>query len=204
MKEWKQTDWISGMGQTTLKDTDFPETGISPGEKEDPAETASQRDDISTEEREVRRAEARAMKLLTYHMMTVREMRERLIREGFNDDLTETAIRYCSSFGYLNDARYAENYLYSMRQKKSARMIRGELVDKGVEEAVIDQVFDENPWDESSVIYDLVCRKAGYPHHFDERELRRVYAFLARKGFEASGIWRAIHRFQDEAKDDEI
>jgi regulatory protein len=146
-----------------------------------------------------RKAEARAMKLLLCHMMTVREMRERLIKEGFADGPVEDAIEYCSSFGYLNDERYAENYIISMRPKKSAAMIRRELENKGVSAENIETAFEENPYDESEIIYNLVRKKDGEPHRLDDRELRRTYAFLARKGFGSSEIWKAIHRFQDEA-----
>lgn len=146
-----------------------------------------------------RRAEARAMKLLTYHMMTVSEMQKRLDGDGFTPEQIKAAVDYCSSFGYLNDGRYAENYLFSMRGKKSAGRIRIELEEKGVDAGTIEKAFEENPYDEDEVIYALLCKKAGDPHVFDDRELRRVYAFLARKGFGASGIWKAVHRFQDSA-----
>lgn len=151
----------------------------------------------------IRRAEARAMKLLSWHMMTVHEMQERLTGDGFAPEQVRAAVSYCSSFGYLNDSRYAENYLFSMRDKKSAGRIRCELEEKGVDEEVIDRAFEENPCDEDEVIYSLICRKAGEPHVFDDKELRRVYAFLARKGFNASDIWKAVHRFQDAAPDEE-
>lgn len=167
------------------------------------ADPVNRADDPAAEEKTVRQAEARALKLLTYHMMTVNEMQERLTGDGYTPDQTEAAIAYCSSFGYLNDRRYAENYLFSMREKKSADRIRSELEEKGVDEATIEDVFCENPYDEDDVIYSIICRKAGDPHVFDDRELRRVYAFLARKGFGASGIWKGIHRFQDAAPTDD-
>lgn len=153
--------------------------------------------DSGSDDKSIRRAEARALKLLTYHMMTVHEMRERLSGDGFTPEQVEAAVAYCGSFGYLDDRRYAENYLFSMREKRSEERIRCELEEKGVDGAVVDEVFNENPYDEDEVVYSLICRKAGEPHEFDDRELRRVYAFLARKGFRPSQIWKGIHRFQD-------
>lgn len=147
--------------------------------------------------KENRRAEARAMKLLLNRMMTEKEMRDRLLQEGFEPDPVEAAIQYCSSFGYLSDERFAENYLISMRQKKSGQMIRRELEDRGVADELIEQAFEENPWEESEVIDALIRKKAGSPHRMDEKELRRTFAFVARKGFSSSEIWKAIHRFQE-------
>ncbi|MEE8836780.1 MAG: regulatory protein RecX [Eubacteriales bacterium] len=153
--------------------------------------------------KENRRAEARAMKLLLNRMMTEKEMRERLLQEGFEPDPVEAAIQYCSSFGYLSDARYAENYLISMRRKKSGQMIRRELEERGVSEDLIEQAFEENPYEESDVVDALIRKKAGSPHRMDEKELRRTFAFAARKGFASSEIWKAIHRFQDAENEEE-
>ncbi len=160
-------------------------------------------DDPAAEEKTVRQAEARALKLLTYHMMTVHEMQERLTGDGYTPDQTEAAIAYCSSFGYLSDARYAENYLISMRRKKSGQMIRRELEERGVSEDLIEQAFEENPYEESDVVDALIRKKAGSPHRMDEKELRRTFAFAARKGFASSEIWKAIHRFQDAENEEE-
>ena len=46
---------------------------------------------------------------------------------------------------------------------------------------------------------ELVRKKAGDPHRLDDRELRRTYGYLARKGFSSSVIWGAIQRYQEEA-----
>nr|WP_162156369.1 regulatory protein RecX [[Eubacterium] cellulosolvens] len=153
---------------------------------------------METPEGEGGKAAVRAMKLLLYKQRSEQELRKKLLEE-FGEDAIEEAVKYCASFGYVNDRKYAENYLLSYRNKKSANVIRRELEQRGVATAVIDEAFGEHPYEEREIVDELVRKKAGAPRKLDDRELRRTYAYLARKGFSSSVIWGAIHRFQDEA-----
>ena len=71
-----------------------------------------------------------------------------------------------------------------------------ELVEKGVRTEWIEEAFAEAPDEEEEVVWSLLCKKAGEPHRLDEKELRRAVAYLERKGFSPSVIWKQIHAFQ--------
>ncbi|MDO4622465.1 MAG: regulatory protein RecX [Eubacteriales bacterium] len=150
-------------------------------------------------EGEAKKAAARAMKLLLFKPRTTRELEDRLREEEFDEDDIAAAVAYCRSFGYVNDARYAENYVVSMKERKSHAMIRRELEGKGLDSSLIEAAFDEVPFEESDLAYDLVRKKCGSPHHMEEKELRRTFNFLARKGISSGTIWGAIRRYQNEA-----
>lgn len=154
---------------------------------------------VETPEGEAGKAAVRAMKILLYKQRSEQELRQKLQEEGFEADAIDLAVEYCASFGYVNDRKYAENYLLSYRNRKSARVIRSELEQRGVASAVIDEAFEEHPYEEREIADELVRKKAGVPHRLDDRELRRTYGYLARKGFSSSVIWGAIHRYQEEA-----
>ncbi len=146
---------------------------------------------------EARKAASKAMQLLVNRQRTEKELRDRLVEREFSSEAIEAALVYVSSFGYLDDRRYAEVYLHSMHEKKSRTLIRKELAEKGVSPALIDQAFEQVPDNEDAVAFSLLCKKAGMPHHLDEKELRRTVAYLGRRGFSAAVIWRQIRRFQD-------
>ncbi|MDY5114130.1 MAG: RecX family transcriptional regulator, partial [Bilifractor sp.] len=88
----------------------------------------------------------------------------------------------------------------SMKFRKSRNMIRRELEDRGVTEEEIRQAFEEVPYDEQELIEQLIRKKAGEPHEMDDKELRRTYGFLARKGFSSSEIWKSLRTFQEAAE----
>ena len=139
----------------------------------------------------------KAMRLLVSKSRSERELRERLQREGYSEEETEAALEYVKSYGYVNDRRYAENYIMSAGAKKSRAALRSFLADKGIAEELIEHALTEVPTDERDLIRELLYRKAGEPHKMEEKELRRVYGYLARRGFSAGDIRHVLREYQD-------
>lgn len=138
----------------------------------------------------------KAMNLLLYRDRTEKELLEKLRDAGFSEQEAEEGVRYTASFGYLNDRRYAENYVWFAKEKKSRGRIRRELEEKGIPEEIAEEALSVLPEDETGQVYELLRRKAGQPHCLEQKELRRVYGFLARKGFRQSDIWTGLRMFQ--------
>ena len=141
----------------------------------------------------------RAMRLLMSRDRSERELLERLGREGFGPEETGTALEYVKSYGYVNDRRYAENYVMSAGGKKSRAALRSFLLDKGIREELIEEALTLAAGDESVLIRRLLLKRAGQPHKLEDKELRRLYGYLARRGFSAGDIRHALRDYQDEA-----
>lgn len=157
-----------------------------------------QKDDCSDKEnKELQRAEAKAMQFLLYRQRTEKELREKLREKEFSSEAVENAVAYVKSFGYLDDRKYAEVYLHSQKTKKGRAVIRRELQEKGVDSEWIDLAFEEEPEDGGEIIYTLLCKRAGEPHELEEKELRRHVQYLARKGFPVPEIWKQVRRYQE-------
>jgi regulatory protein len=143
----------------------------------------------------------KAMNLLLCRDRSEKELRERLLKEEFDPRAVCDAIDYVRSFGYIDDARFAENYVASFLGKKSRRAMHSELEQKGVDDDLIDQALQTVPEDESDQIMKLLRKKAGEPHKLDDGEKRRVIGFLGRRGFSGGDIWKAIRAFESEVQD---
>ena len=107
------------------------------------------------------------------------------------------AIEYVKSYGYVNDRRYAENYVMSAGSRKSRAALRSFLQDKGIAGEEIENALEELPGDETELIGQLLVKKAGQPHKMEEKELRRALGCLARKGFSSGDIWKVIREYQE-------
>ena len=149
------------------------------------------------EAEEAKRAASKAMQLLLYRQRSEKELRQKLAEKEFSPQAADAAVAYVSSYGYLDDRKFAEVYLHSMQGKKSRSMICRELREKGISEIYIEEAFAEEPDREEEIVYGLICKKAGEPHKMEEKELRRTVAYLARKGFPSSVIWKQIYRYQE-------
>ncbi|MCQ2499895.1 MAG: recombination regulator RecX [Lachnospiraceae bacterium] len=141
-------------------------------------------------------AVSKAMNLLLYKPRTEKELKERLLQNGYEVDAVNFALQYVSYYGYLNDWKYAESYVMSNGNRKSRGVLRAELTGKGVGEAAIEAALELLETDERELAEELLRKRYGDPHEFDEKELRRAVGFLGRKGFSSSLVWSVIRDYQ--------
>lgn len=137
----------------------------------------------------------KAMNLLLYKDRTEKELQKRLEECDFAPEEISEAMEYVRSFGYLNDRKYAENYILTYRMKKSRSMIVHELRERGIEEIHIEAAEELFPEDESDPAFELLKKKAGEPHRLEDKELRRCVGYLGRRGYRSGDIWKAVHRY---------
>ncbi|MDD3279158.1 MAG: regulatory protein RecX [Lachnospiraceae bacterium] len=146
-----------------------------------------------------KRAKIRTMHLLMTQDRTEAELRGKLTRDGHPDEVIDRAIAYVKSYHYIDDARYTRQYLESRRGKKSLRSIQFELERRGVDRDTILAVWEESgarEQSETGQIEALLRKRAGEPHRMDEKELRRIYGYLARRGYSGSDISSVLARYQ--------
>ena len=85
------------------------------------------------QEKNNRRPVGRLCSFLSISDRTEKGLSDRLRQAGFCAEAVEDAVAYVSSFGYVDDGRYAENYIAYRIQSKSRRKILQELLQKGVD-----------------------------------------------------------------------
>ncbi len=146
-------------------------------------------------------ATEKAMDLLLFKARTQYELRNKLKEKGYSDSEIDEAVDYVSSFGYLNDKTYAEQFVISNASQKSISAMRRELKKKGIDEDIINDALMEIDEDESGIVYDLIIKRAGEPRHLDEKEERRLFGFCARRGFSTGTILRAFKQYRSEAEE---
>ena len=92
-----------------------------------------EQDEIGQEEFEelnkllLHRAKLKAMSLLKYQDRTKKELKERLMRAEFPEFITEGAVAYVESFGYINDEEYVRRYMEYKSGSKSKIQIKMDL-----------------------------------------------------------------------------
>lgn len=145
-------------------------------------------------------AKLRALKILTDRDKTEKELRDKLSRDGYDDGAIDVAVKYVRDYGYIDDARYAESYASYRMNAKSRIQLAMELRRRGVDEGVIDSVFDRlyDGFDESDQIIRLIEKKlkGTYPECLqdihDEKEKAALYRSLQAKGYSFESIRRVL------------
>ena len=151
----------------------------------------------------VKRAKKRCLNLLQKKNYTEYKLREKL-REGlYSPEMIDEAIAYVKSFHYIDDYRYACDYIFYHKESETKKKIEAKLRIKGIEQDILQQAFVDN-YDEGEEIqieleqaYKLL-RKKGYEYKStDWKDKQKIYAYLLRKGISNSVIKIAM-----EAKND--
>ena len=147
-------------------------------------------------------ARAKALDLLLYKTRTEKELYDKLTEREYSPDEAADALDYVRSYGYVNDEDYALRYVMTNGGKKGKAAVRRELREKGVDEEFIENALENMP-DERETVMELLIKKAGTPHKLDDKEYRRYFSFLARRGFPQGAIAAMLKAYQNEAADEE-
>lgn len=143
------------------------------------------------------RAKKRAMNLLQKREYTAAGLREKLRDGDYPEACIEEALAYVESYGYVDDLRYARDFIVYNLDRKSRMRIEQDLMRKGIAKDTIRNLFEElegegTTQDEAAMIQSLLKKKKYNATTADRQEKQRMYAFLYRKGFHAGAISKAL------------
>lgn len=103
-------------------------------------------------------------------------------------DETESAelIRFFQSKGYQNDLNFARWWIEQrLNRLKSLKAIRYELRAKGIEQAIINEIFNAQPIDDNNQLKKLIDKKHLITKYPDKNKLAQ---YLLRQGFPYESI----------------
>lgn len=142
----------------------------------------------------LKRAKLRAMHLLNDMDRTESQLRTKLLNGDYPADIADEAIAYVKSFGYINDESYIRRFIESRKNSKSKKEIYALLMKKGVDMERVREILSEyySAEDSLNAIRDLLRKKRYDPKGATDQEMRKIYGYLARKGFGYEDIRQVI------------
>ena len=144
-----------------------------------------------------KRCKLRAMNLLQKKDYTEKQLRDKLSEGLYPTEIIDDAIHYVKAYHYLDDERYARDYItYHMPIRSRNRIIQ-DLTGKGISKDIFMPIVEELYMEEDSdieldQIRKLLTKKHYDPEQADFKEKQKIMAFLMRKGFQMADIKRAM------------
>jgi len=127
-----------------------------------------------------------ALRHLQKHDLTALQVQEKLLRAGTEPSVVPDVVEWLSDRGFISERRLTESLLLNSRwtRDKGDAVVREKLLQRGVPEAVIDDVLAEVPLapEMQRALEVLQAKFRGEPTP------RRVAGFLERKGFSEETI----------------
>ena len=141
----------------------------------------------------VKRARLRCLNLLKSRDYTAAQMKRKLLQGGYSEKTAEEAVAYAASFSYIDDLRYAQNFIHYNQERKSRKRIDSDLSARGVSREILEEAWrrweeEGNRQDEEVLIEALLAKKHFQAASADDGERRRMYGFLLRKGFSSENF----------------
>ena len=142
----------------------------------------------------LKRAKSRCLHLLNAKSYTQQQLTEKLQTNGYPDEVTTQAIDYAKSFGYINDKAYAQHYILNQNGKRSIREMKEKLLQKGITREVLEECLEtlESEQDDTHAIKTILKKKKYAEGNMNMEEKRKIYAYLARKGFRYDDINKVL------------
>ena len=136
-----------------------------------------------------KRAILRAMHILERTDKTEAQLRKKLEESEYPKEAVESAIAYVTSYGYLDDRRYAKHYIEWKKQGKGKARLKMELAQKGISREIIEEVLESTDFGETrEMIRQIILKKRKTNIPMNEKEKQRLSGFLMSKGFSSSDI----------------
>ena len=140
------------------------------------------------------RAIEKALTILKYSDRCEQELRSKLSKEEYGNDIIVRVIEYVKHYGYLNDERFATAFVKARKNRKSKLMIKNELLQKGISKDILQTVFEaeyeteEEEDAEMIAIRKAIAKKTSDPQSLSFEAKQKLIASLYRKGFDLGKI----------------
>lgn len=142
----------------------------------------------------LKRAKLRALHLLNAMDRTEEQLRTKLKQNLYPDDIIDAALDYVKSFGYVQDEEYARRFVMGRQHAKSKRELSQALYQKGIAkdqiERVLESCYEEK--DEKDAIQRLMEKRHFDPQQATDKEKKKMYDYLLRKGFRYEDVRQVI------------
>ncbi len=139
-----------------------------------------------------KRAKERALYILKDSDKTERQISDKLAGGAYPPVIINKILDFLREYGYVDDARYARDFISSRSKSRSLKEIKNKLYIKGISRDIIDNELEEfkkdDLYDSRKLIYNLLEKKRFNFDTEDQKEIGRIIAFLMRKGFEYDDI----------------
>lgn len=151
----------------------------------------------------IKRARLRGMNLLQKMDRTESDIRHKLSEGGYPNVVIDNAIEYLKSYHYIDDARYASDYIRFKRDSMSRREIARKLSEKGISSEVIEMQFagmeeydsDTAENHEKALIAKLLKKRLGTAvdqlSELNYEDRMKLFSYFYRKGFSMDMVEKA-------------
>ncbi len=139
------------------------------------------------------------IRLLSQRAYCIQQIRNKLKTRQYDESIIESIITLFIQRGYLDDQKYAREFVASRLQNRprGIPLLKQELKRKGIPDSIIREILSplEKDIDQMALAEAALSRRKDYAGEKDpQRRRNKIYRFLAQKGFPPEVIYGLLRR----------
>ena len=142
------------------------------------------------------------LKFIGYRSRSEKEIIDRLRKKKIDEKMISEIMAKLQEWKFIDDIAFAKQWIESrvVNRHKSIRLVRLELLKKGIKKEIIDSLF-ENLSKESDVISieAIIRKKIKRLNIQDRNDLQKLSRYLLGKGFDWETVKEAINKFRKDS-----
>ncbi|MGE7092329.1 recombination regulator RecX [Lysinibacillus sp. NPDC048646] len=158
-------------------------------------------------EDEIRKAFNKGLNFLSYQMRSEHEIKKKLLTLEFGEAVILEAIQKLKSYGFLNDETYSKALLDTKKatMKKGPRAIRQDLIKKGIDKNLQDEVLGTYSHEEQLKLAIQLAEKVirSEKKKTPMQIKSKIQDFLMRKGYSFNIVDEVLSQVEIEQAEDE-
>ena len=122
-----------------------------------------------------------SLNYISKSVKTEKQVKDKLILKGYLQEIIDGVIEKLKGYNFIDDNDYCKKYINTYKDKKGLKLIKLELLKKGVDKGVI----NENLALENSQIEQAISLAKKYVKNkvLDKKNFAKCYNYLLSKGF---------------------
>ena len=145
----------------------------------------------------------RAVWLLSRRDYTEQQIRKKLDDAAFRPEIYQRVCDYLKAKHYLDDARYAENFIMRRKSKSGSRKLSMDLRYKGIERETAQTALEGlSQEEEIEAACKLAAKYLSTKTLEPQEAFRKCAAYLARRGYSWDTVKAAYRMASDSQEDD--
>ena len=153
---------------------------------------------MSENKRELQKAKLIAFRLLKIRGRSEEELKERLRLKNIQSDIINETLGYLKILKLIDDQKFAKDWIHArLNRPFGLRRISIELKRKGISPEIITRELNQARinYEETDIVETLAKQRAiRYTDIDQQKRKKRVFDYLARRGFSLESIQKVIKK----------
>lgn len=130
-----------------------------------------------------KRCKERSFYILERNDKTEKELRLKLEKSYYPTEIVDITIEFLKKYDYINDYRYASDYIRIKKDSKSRRQLEYDMMAKGISKSIFSEVIEKYQIDSRDIIIKILNKRKYDFEEPTKEQYNKQVQYLLRKGF---------------------